>query len=749
MNPLVHHDSISGFSKKPHILVTFSSLMVAFVMLVSASPVGAIVTDGLDPPQLVITSFDVDETGHTLTIQGHHFDNGGQLTVTLGGLSLGVHDFTATEITTRETDPNLLVGEYLLVVETGLLPENRDSYAYGFAAEDPIPLPSQLLVFAVESESALPFPYWKYHFTIIGQDFDSGTSLSVKLGPHDLVIDSVSEDTIEASLDDISLFLSTGPGDYLMIVGTGTAAEFRDAHVIDLDINPLYEPPPPLPGESICHTHEPTVCWKRGWGEYFQLLDDYTIDIYSYFAAEENNRTLHWRFRTKAWRNRLVDRLLAISVPNCGNCSGCQTCPVPGWDYLALEYGSLTIKKGYRWDGPSTPRSFWNKKMGNMRASLVHDAIYDLMRLGIITHDGASDGPKTEGGLNRLMADMMFYWLAWDDGRGKSNARASFDIIRIGGAPKTRLVLHDKWPWKWHSVASAGSDLTSDCGPEPVQLDGSGSRWTSSWLWRKGTLQNFGESPQFSFNDGVHEVILTADYPDWLVDYPNQAYLYNSHFYDEDVVEVTVNPDTVPPKFNGLPRPTVTNDAGLCSAVVDFAVTATDDCSAVAIDCLPPPGSSFLVGETTVHCTAEDTSGNPAHAQFPVLVRDIEPPVMTGITAPITLRTRNHKYVTLTVGDFVYSVADNCTALSLEDLVITKVTSSEPEEVKGDGHTTDDFMIAPDGRSVHLRMERRGRGNGRVYTVDIQATDEYGNAVTESFQVQVTHDNKKGRANGF
>ena len=47
-------------------------------------------------------------------------------------------------------------------------------------------------------------------------------------------------------------------------------------------------------------------------------------------------------------------------------------------DYIALDStGRLTIKKGYAWDGPSGPtidiKSF-------MRGSLVHDALYQLMR---------------------------------------------------------------------------------------------------------------------------------------------------------------------------------------------------------------------------------------------------------------------------------------------------------------------------------------------------------------------------------
>ena len=39
--------------------------------------------------------------------------------------------------------------------------------------------------------------------------------------------------------------------------------------------------------------------------------------------------------------------------------------------------GKLTIKEGYAWDGPSGPVVDTKE---NMRASLVHDALYQLMR---------------------------------------------------------------------------------------------------------------------------------------------------------------------------------------------------------------------------------------------------------------------------------------------------------------------------------------------------------------------------------
>ena len=46
--------------------------------------------------------------------------------------------------------------------------------------------------------------------------------------------------------------------------------------------------------------------------------------------------------------------------------------------WLTTE-GVLTVKKGYAWDGPSGPVI---DRKTNLRASLAHDSLYQLMRMG-------------------------------------------------------------------------------------------------------------------------------------------------------------------------------------------------------------------------------------------------------------------------------------------------------------------------------------------------------------------------------
>lgn len=82
--------------------------------------------------------------------------------------------------------------------------------------------------------------------------------------------------------------------------------------------------------------------------------------------------------------------------------------------------------------------------------------------------------------------------------------------------------------------------------------------------------------------------------------------------------------DTTPPTIQ-CPLDIVTGtDPGLCSAVVTYTVTASDDQPGVTVVCAPPSGITFPKGTTTVTCTAADAAGNLATCSFTVTVRDTE-----------------------------------------------------------------------------------------------------------------------------
>ena len=79
-----------------------------------------------------------------------------------------------------------------------------------------------------------------------------------------------------------------------------------------------------------------------------------------------------------------------------------------GNDFVWLDKnGYLTIKRGYAWDGPSGPAIHTTNFL---RGSLVHDALYQLIRLGVL--------PMSQ----RYLADFLLKLLVKEDGMNSLRA---------------------------------------------------------------------------------------------------------------------------------------------------------------------------------------------------------------------------------------------------------------------------------------------------------------------------------------
>jgi hypothetical protein len=183
---------------------------------------------------------------------------------------------------------------------------------------------------------------------------------------------------------------------------------------------------------------------------------------------------------------------------------------------------------------------------------------------------------------------------------------------------------------------------------------------------------------------------------------------------------------------------TVNATLGSCSAVVNFTVSGDDNCADPTIVSSPPSGSVFPVGTTTVTATATDAAGNTKSCTFNVTVKDVTPPVITLNGQTITLWPPNHQYETIQVSDLIASASDLCDpSINLSSVVIAKVTSDEPENSGGDGNTLNDIVLAANCKSVQLRVERDGGGDGRVYTITFKVTDASGNVATATAKVTV------------
>lgn len=111
---------------------------------------------------------------------------------------------------------------------------------------------------------------------------------------------------------------------------------------------------------------------------------------------------------------------------------------IPGFaqnDYITLDNGTLLINARYAWDGPSGP-TIDTKDF--MRGSLVHDALYQLIREGLIESKYRKYADELLKDI--CLQDGMPSWRAWyvytcvrlfADGAAKKDAHIKSEAIEI------------------------------------------------------------------------------------------------------------------------------------------------------------------------------------------------------------------------------------------------------------------------------------------------------------------------------
>jgi M6 family metalloprotease-like protein len=162
--------------------------------------------------------------------------------------------------------------------------------------------------------------------------------------------------------------------------------------------------------------------------------------------------------------------------------------------------------------------------------------------------------------------------------------------------------------------------------------------------------------------------------------------------------------------------------------------TAADVCDPTLVPTSDAP-ALFPLGTTAVTWSAVDDSGNSGHATQRVTVRDTTPPALAVQADSGSLWPPDHKLVTIEVGVALSDVCDAAPRLRL-----VSVTSSEPEDGRGDGNTAPDVVgaaLGTDDRSFQLRAERQGGGAGRTYTITYEAGDASGNTTSATIVVAV------------
>jgi uncharacterized repeat protein (TIGR01451 family) len=131
---------------------------------------------------------------------------------------------------------------------------------------------------------------------------------------------------------------------------------------------------------------------------------------------------------------------------------------------------------------------------------------------------------------------------------------------------------------------------------------------------------------------------------------------------------------------------------------------------------------------TTGDATDPNSANNVSTATTTVAAANT-PPAINGLaTDKSVLWPPNHKMVTVTVA---FTATDD-SGLPVCDL---SVSSSEPSDGRGDGHTATDWLVV-DAHHVLLRAERAGNGRGRIYTIQLTCHDVEG--LSTRAQVAVT-----------
>lgn len=289
----------------------------------------------------------------------------------------------------------------------------------------------------------------------------------------------------------------------------------------------------------------------------------------------------------------------------------------------------------------------------------------------------------------------------------------------------------------WESIQAlfGGEKLVtlSETGnlPEPDKVRAYATWWSWFSVW----------SGDFIFNQPVS--LLQEVYHD--EDVITRDELPNWRMYGLPVVELTQPADQSEFLLCDLPvlSAEATDENGTVSQIIFKANDQIIGLDETADDGWHVAWTDAQPGTYAVVAIAVDDEGNQ-NTSSPVTVTikaDEEAPLMTMRSNETILWPPNHQMTTFTLDELVAEVTDNCSdSIALR---IKQVSSDESAGLMGKLGIFRDIIISDDGQSMQLRAERNGRGNGRVYTIEVEATDAYGNQAIARHEVKVPHSKKQ------
>jgi hypothetical protein len=188
---------------------------------------------------------------------------------------------------------------------------------------------------------------------------------------------------------------------------------------------------------------------------------------------------------------------------------------------------------------------------------------------------------------------------------------------------------------------------------------------------------------------------------------------------------------------------TVSNDPGVCGAVVTYVTpTETGNCGGT-ITSDHPSGETFPVGTTTVTLTDTKLDGTTATCSFTVTVNDTEDPTLDAITvAQTVLPQNNHNLVNVGLSGGAFN--DNCPGSTRQVFVFGDEDDETP--------TAPNEVFSPDAKNIgfgtlRLRSERVNSEDGRVYLIIVKVNDPAGNVAFRVATVVVPKSNSQASQN--
>ncbi len=231
-------------------------------------------------------------------------------------------------------------------------------------------------------------------------------------------------------------------------------------------------------------------------------------------------------------------------------------------------------------------------------------------------------------------------------------------------------------------TASIASTTPASCpgtATGSVDLSVAGAGGAVTYIWSNGaTTQDLSNVPAGTYSVTVTSVGCTAT----------------------ATATVGTTPDLTNPVINCPGNITVNNAPGLCSSVVTFGATATDNCGTVSVvqTSGSPSGSAFPVGNSSVTFRATDGSGRTSTCSFVVTVIDNEAPMVTCGSGGLISGPNHNSFdndVTLAnepgicgaLHEFDNEVTDNCPGFSFVQIAGLPSGSTYPV-----GATTNTFL---------------------------------------------------------